>query len=151
MNFSTPTPIQAVTIPVALLGKDICACAATGTGMHVKKKKKKKKKNLLACFNVMQGIFNDSIMTSYMGHSCCNHHPCRPFLRVIDSLFFSLDAQVSTYVYHCVSIWTHMYSQWSKNIPSKNIDNVPFLSTKLSKYRVTCSKLAGELADGSKL
>ena len=57
MNFSTPTPIQAVTIPVALLGKDICACAATGTGMHVKKQKKK----LLACFNVMQGIFNDSI------------------------------------------------------------------------------------------
>ncbi|XP_072013558.1 probable ATP-dependent RNA helicase DDX27 [Amphiura filiformis] len=32
MNFTTPTPIQAVTIPVALLGKDICACAATGTG-----------------------------------------------------------------------------------------------------------------------
>ncbi|KAJ8041357.1 putative ATP-dependent RNA helicase DDX27 [Holothuria leucospilota] len=32
MNFQTPTPIQSMTIPVALLGKDICACAATGTG-----------------------------------------------------------------------------------------------------------------------
>uniref|UniRef100_A0A2A4JES4 RNA helicase n=1 Tax=Heliothis virescens TaxID=7102 RepID=A0A2A4JES4_HELVI len=32
MNFVHPTPIQAATIPVALLGKDVCACAATGTG-----------------------------------------------------------------------------------------------------------------------
>ena len=32
MNFSMPTPIQAATIPVALLNKDVCACAATGTG-----------------------------------------------------------------------------------------------------------------------
>ena len=41
--------------------------------------------------------------------------------------------------------------QWSKNIPWKIIDNVPFLSTKLSEYRVTCSKLARELANRSKL
>lgn len=27
-----PTPIQAATVPVALLGRDICGCAATGTG-----------------------------------------------------------------------------------------------------------------------
>ncbi|KAJ8931264.1 hypothetical protein NQ314_015830 [Rhamnusium bicolor] len=32
MKFVHPTPIQSVTIPVALLGKDICGCAATGTG-----------------------------------------------------------------------------------------------------------------------
>ncbi|XP_054276590.1 probable ATP-dependent RNA helicase DDX27 [Macrosteles quadrilineatus] len=32
MNFTTPTPIQAATIPVALSGRDICGCAATGTG-----------------------------------------------------------------------------------------------------------------------
>ncbi|KRX88778.1 putative ATP-dependent RNA helicase DDX27, partial [Trichinella pseudospiralis] len=32
MNYINPTPIQSVCIPVALLGKDICACAATGTG-----------------------------------------------------------------------------------------------------------------------
>ncbi len=32
LGFVTPTPIQASTVPVALLGKDICACAATGTG-----------------------------------------------------------------------------------------------------------------------
>lgn len=32
MNFVHPTPIQAATIPVALLGRDICGCAATGTG-----------------------------------------------------------------------------------------------------------------------
>ncbi|XP_072948297.1 probable ATP-dependent RNA helicase DDX27 [Epargyreus clarus] len=32
LNFVHPTPIQAATIPVALLGKDVCACAATGTG-----------------------------------------------------------------------------------------------------------------------
>lgn len=32
MNFVTPTPIQAATIPVALSGRDVCGCAATGTG-----------------------------------------------------------------------------------------------------------------------
>lgn len=32
MKFVHPTPIQASTIPVALLGRDICGCAATGTG-----------------------------------------------------------------------------------------------------------------------
>ncbi|XP_015766933.1 PREDICTED: probable ATP-dependent RNA helicase DDX27 [Acropora digitifera] len=32
LGFIHPTPIQASTIPLALLGKDICACAATGTG-----------------------------------------------------------------------------------------------------------------------
>ena len=32
MNFIHPTPIQAATIPAALLGRDICGCAATGTG-----------------------------------------------------------------------------------------------------------------------
>jgi len=32
MNFVRPTPIQGATIPVALLGRDICGCAATGTG-----------------------------------------------------------------------------------------------------------------------
>ncbi|XP_018407128.1 PREDICTED: probable ATP-dependent RNA helicase DDX27, partial [Cyphomyrmex costatus] len=32
MNFVQPTPIQAATIPAALMGRDICGCAATGTG-----------------------------------------------------------------------------------------------------------------------
>lgn len=32
LKYVHPTPIQAATIPVALLGKDICGCAATGTG-----------------------------------------------------------------------------------------------------------------------
>ncbi|CAK1543490.1 unnamed protein product [Leptosia nina] len=32
LNYIHPTPIQAATIPIGLLGKDICACAATGTG-----------------------------------------------------------------------------------------------------------------------
>lgn len=32
MKFEHPTPIQAATIPTALLGKDICACARTGSG-----------------------------------------------------------------------------------------------------------------------
>ncbi|XP_045762672.1 probable ATP-dependent RNA helicase DDX27 [Maniola jurtina] len=32
LNYVHPTPVQAATIPIALLGKDICACAATGTG-----------------------------------------------------------------------------------------------------------------------
>lgn len=32
MNFIQPTPIQAATIPAALMGRDICGCAATGTG-----------------------------------------------------------------------------------------------------------------------
>ncbi|XP_050671446.1 probable ATP-dependent RNA helicase DDX27 [Leptidea sinapis] len=32
LNYVHPTPVQAATIPIALMGKDICACAATGTG-----------------------------------------------------------------------------------------------------------------------
>ncbi|GFR26866.1 probable ATP-dependent RNA helicase DDX27, partial [Trichonephila clavata] len=32
MNFLHPTPIQAATIPIALMGRDIYGCAATGTG-----------------------------------------------------------------------------------------------------------------------
>ncbi|KAJ1642154.1 nucleolar DEAD-box protein required for synthesis of 60S ribosomal subunit, partial [Coemansia asiatica] len=32
LNFSQPTPIQARTIPIALLGKDICGGAQTGSG-----------------------------------------------------------------------------------------------------------------------
>ena len=32
LNFSTPTPIQAATIPVALLGKDVVGNAVTGSG-----------------------------------------------------------------------------------------------------------------------
>lgn len=31
-NYETPTPIQAQTIPAALLGKDVLGCAQTGTG-----------------------------------------------------------------------------------------------------------------------
>ncbi|KAH8418292.1 hypothetical protein KR222_002984 [Zaprionus bogoriensis] len=32
LGYIYPTPIQASTIPVALLGRDVCGCAATGTG-----------------------------------------------------------------------------------------------------------------------
>ncbi|XP_052861615.1 probable ATP-dependent RNA helicase DDX27 [Anopheles cruzii] len=32
LGYIYPTPIQAATIPIALLGRDICGCAATGTG-----------------------------------------------------------------------------------------------------------------------
>lgn len=32
LGYTYPTPIQATTIPIALLGRDICGCAATGTG-----------------------------------------------------------------------------------------------------------------------
>ncbi|KAK3603885.1 hypothetical protein CHS0354_042892 [Potamilus streckersoni] len=35
MNFEKPTPIQAATIPVALMGRDICACAVTGSGKTI--------------------------------------------------------------------------------------------------------------------
>ncbi|XP_053401704.1 probable ATP-dependent RNA helicase DDX27 isoform X3 [Mercenaria mercenaria] len=35
MNFEKPTPIQAATIPIALLGRDICACAVTGSGKTI--------------------------------------------------------------------------------------------------------------------
>ncbi|XP_005105610.1 probable ATP-dependent RNA helicase DDX27 [Aplysia californica] len=35
MGFVKPTPIQAACIPVALLGRDICACAVTGSGKTV--------------------------------------------------------------------------------------------------------------------
>lgn len=32
LGYTHPTPIQAQTVPLALLGRDICGCAATGTG-----------------------------------------------------------------------------------------------------------------------
>lgn len=32
LGYTYPTPIQASTIPLALLGRDVCGCAATGTG-----------------------------------------------------------------------------------------------------------------------
>lgn len=32
LGYTHPTPIQAQTIPLALLGRDIFGCAATGTG-----------------------------------------------------------------------------------------------------------------------
>ena len=32
LGFVNPTPIQARCVPIALMGKDLCACAATGTG-----------------------------------------------------------------------------------------------------------------------
>lgn len=32
MGLHSPTPIQAATVPLALLGRDICACAVTGSG-----------------------------------------------------------------------------------------------------------------------
>lgn len=32
LGYTYPTPIQASTIPIALLGRDVCGCAATGTG-----------------------------------------------------------------------------------------------------------------------
>lgn len=32
LGYTYPTPIQSSTIPIALLGRDICGCAATGTG-----------------------------------------------------------------------------------------------------------------------
>lgn len=32
LGYIYPTPIQATTIPIALLGRDVCGCAATGTG-----------------------------------------------------------------------------------------------------------------------
>lgn len=35
MNFEKPTPIQAATIPIALLGRDVCACAVTGSGKTI--------------------------------------------------------------------------------------------------------------------
>ncbi|XP_059143087.1 probable ATP-dependent RNA helicase DDX27 [Physella acuta] len=35
LNFLKPTPIQAACIPVALLGRDICACAVTGSGKTI--------------------------------------------------------------------------------------------------------------------
>jgi hypothetical protein len=36
MGLHTPTPIQAATVPLALLGRDVCACAVTGSGNSMK-------------------------------------------------------------------------------------------------------------------
>ncbi len=35
MGLHSPTPIQAATVPLALLGRDICACAVTGSGNSI--------------------------------------------------------------------------------------------------------------------
>jgi ATP-dependent RNA helicase DDX27 len=35
MGLHSPTPIQAATVPIALLGRDICACAVTGSGNSI--------------------------------------------------------------------------------------------------------------------
>lgn len=35
MGIHSPTPIQAATVPIALLGRDICACAVTGSGKTI--------------------------------------------------------------------------------------------------------------------
>jgi ATP-dependent RNA helicase DDX27 len=32
MSFTVPTKIQSAAVPIALMGKDICACAVTGSG-----------------------------------------------------------------------------------------------------------------------
>jgi len=36
MGLHSPTPIQAATVPIALLGRDICACAVTGSGNSIR-------------------------------------------------------------------------------------------------------------------
>ncbi|CAF2696154.1 unnamed protein product [Rotaria sp. Silwood2] len=35
IGLHSPTPIQAATVPIALLGRDICACAVTGSGKTI--------------------------------------------------------------------------------------------------------------------
>ncbi|CAF1034035.1 unnamed protein product [Adineta ricciae] len=35
MGLHSPTPIQAATVPIALLGRDLCACAVTGSGKTI--------------------------------------------------------------------------------------------------------------------
>ncbi len=35
MGLHSPTPIQAATVPLALLGRDVCACAVTGSGNSI--------------------------------------------------------------------------------------------------------------------
>lgn len=35
MGLHSPTPIQAATVPLALLGRDVCACAVTGSGKTI--------------------------------------------------------------------------------------------------------------------
>ena len=36
MGLHSPTPIQAATVPLALLGRDVCACAVTGSGNPIR-------------------------------------------------------------------------------------------------------------------
>ena len=47
-------------------------------------------------------------------------------LRVIDPLFFLWTHMFQLKLTISRPLWTSMYSQWSKNIPWKIIDNVPF-------------------------
>ena len=46
-------------------------------------------------------------------------------LRVIDTLFFSLYAHISTWAYFYVSKWKHKYVLIEWNIQCKIIDNIP--------------------------
>jgi Lhr-like helicase len=61
MGFTAPTPIQGATIPVALMGKDICACAATGTG--------KSKTAYSSKYNLLE--LKENAQPSY--HPCISH------------------------------------------------------------------------------
>ena len=71
-------------------------------------------------------------------------------LRVID-LIFSLEAQVSNSSVPSLRPPGRPCIHNGVKYPMQNHWKCPFLSTKLSKYRITCSKLAGELANRSTL
>ena len=87
---------------------------------------------------------------SYLGTQQHNRVGILVRLCIIDPLIclWTRKFQLKLTITHpsgCASIHT------GKNILCRIIDNILFLSTKLPKYRFTCSKLAGEVTNCSKL
>ena len=65
------------------------------------------------------GLFVVTLIFQQGWHSCASEHH-RPFIFFSGRTSFNLSLPLR------VHLDTHMYSQWSKNIPWKIINNVPF-------------------------
>ena len=85
MGYSKPTPIQAQTIPIALMGRDICACAETGAEVQ---------RVVIIVLSEMRS--SRAVVSCYTSQARVRQQPsCSPFL----SVFYTVPNAFSRYVY----------------------------------------------------